>query len=112
MKTSIRFLSVTALTITTGLLIPVSAVLAGKHDHDHVEVRELLRRGEILPLAKVLEAVTVKVPGDVIEVELDREDANEGGGWEYKVKVLTPDGRVRKITLDARTGAVLKVKDD
>lgn len=87
-------------------ILPVSAVLAGKSDH--IEARELLRRGEIVPLAQILEVVAHRVPGDVIEVELERDD----GVWEYKVKVLTATGRVRKLTLDARNGAVLKIKDD
>lgn len=112
MKKIIRFRNVAALAMAAGLLSPGSSAFAGKHDQDHVEARELLRRGEILPLAKILEAATRKVPGDVIEVELDHEDADEGGRWEYKVKVLTPAGKVRKITLDARNAGVLKIKDD
>lgn len=75
---------------------------------DHVEARAALQRGEILPLVQILEQVRRREPGDVIEVELEREDE----GWEYDVKVLTPTGIVRKVTLDARTGAVLKVRDD
>lgn len=87
-------------------LSPVSTVLAGKDDH--VEARRLLQRGEILPLAQILKIVSNRVPGDVIEVELEREDR----GWEYDVKVLTATGLVRKITLNARNGAVVKIKDD
>ncbi|WP_454832201.1 PepSY domain-containing protein [Pseudoxanthomonas wuyuanensis] len=87
-------------------LLPATAVWAGKDDH--LEARELLKRGEILPLAHILDVVQARVPGDVIEVELDRDD----DGWEYKVKVLTPTGLVRKITLNARNGAVIKIKDD
>lgn len=86
--------------------VPVQHALAGKDDH--IEARELLQRGEIVPLARILDVVQQRVPGDVIEVELERED----GRWEYKVKVLTPTGRVRKLYLDARNGAVLKIKDD
>lgn len=75
---------------------------------DHVEARALLRAGKILPLSKILDTVRKHVPGDVIEVDLDHEDR----GWEYDVKVLTPKGRVMKVTLDARTGVVLRIKDD
>jgi uncharacterized membrane protein YkoI len=85
---------------------PVSIVLAG--NDDHVEARRLLQRGEILPLAQILEIAGSRVPGDVIEVELEHEDH----GWEYDVKVLTATGLVRKITLNARNGAVVKIKDD
>jgi len=77
-------------------------------DDDHVAARAALARGEILPLRSVLEIVQRRVPGDVIEVELDRED----DGWEYEVKVLTSTGRVREVTLNARTGAILEIEDD
>ncbi|KAF1695534.1 PepSY domain-containing protein [Pseudoxanthomonas daejeonensis] len=87
-------------------LVPAHHAMADKDDH--IEARELLQRGEILPLARILTVVQQRVPGDVIEVELERED----GRWEYKVKVLTPTGLVRKLYLDARNGAVLKIKDD
>ena len=94
--------------ILAALLAAVPAHHALADKNDHIEARELLKRGEIVPLERILEVVQQRVPGDVIEVELERED----GLWEYKVKVLTPTGRVRKLYLDARNGAVLKIKDD
>lgn len=94
-----------ALSVASAML-PVAAVKAD--DDDHLEARALLQRGEILPLVRILETVHERVPGDVIEVELERDD----GVWEYEVKVLTAAGRVRKVELDARNGTVLKIKDD
>ncbi len=88
------------------MALPMGSAFAGKDDH--VEARELLRRGEIVPLARILDAAQKRVPGDVIEVELERED----GVWEYKVKVLTSTGQVRKLYLDARNATVLRIKDD
>lgn len=75
---------------------------------DHIAARAALQRGEILPLNAVLDIALRAVPGDVIDVELDRED----DGWEYEIKVLTPTGRVREVTLNARTGAILEIEDD
>jgi uncharacterized membrane protein YkoI len=108
MKIISRFRSIAAplALVVVVALFPLSSALAGKDDH--VEARELLRRGEILPLDHILDIAQRRVPGDVIEIELEREDE----GWEYKVKVLTPTGLVRKITLNARNGAVVKIKDD
>lgn len=94
-----------ALSVASAML-PVAVVKAD--DDDHLEARALLQRGEILPLARILETVHERVPGDVIEVELERDD----GIWEYEVKVLTAAGRVRKVELDARDGTVRKIKDD
>lgn len=83
-----------------------SAVRADKSDH--VEARELLKRGEILPLSAILDAAARRVEGDVIEVELEHEEE----GWQYEVKVLTAAGEVRKLVLDARDARVLKIKAD
>ncbi|MGD2020700.1 MAG: peptidase M4, partial [Thiohalocapsa sp.] len=49
------------------------AAQAGPHDHDHDRARAALERGEVLPLAEILASVTAQVPGDVVEVELERE---------------------------------------
>lgn len=106
LPTRLRLVAAPLALIAAASLFPVTTALAGKDDH--VEARELLKRGEILPLAQILDVAQRRVPGDVIEVELDREDT----GWEYEVKVLTPTGQVRKITLNARNGAVVKIKDD
>lgn len=96
--------------VVAGLLCIVSPSLAvaGWDDDDHVAAREALRRGEILPLSRILVAVQRVVPGDVIEVELDRHH----GAWRYEVKVLTSTGRVREVKLDARTAAVQEIEDD
>lgn len=104
-KTPIHRVSVLLLAAALAVA-PACAATAG--EHDHVEARELLKRGQIVPLARILEAVRAKVPGDVVEVELERED----GAWQYEVKVLTPAGRVRKLYLDARNASVLRIKDD
>ncbi len=67
--------------------------------------REALLKGEIRPLTEVLKAVREKVPGDIIEIELDRED----GMWVYEVKVLPPSGRRKKLEIDARTLDIMKI---
>jgi uncharacterized membrane protein YkoI len=85
--------------------------LARADKDDHVEAQRLLAAGEILPLARVLEIVRREVPGPVIEVDLDRDD-DGATRWEYEVEVLMDSGVVRKVTLDARNGSVLKIKDD
>lgn len=64
-----------------------------------------MRRGEILPLTKILEIANRHVAGDVIEVEYK-------GGPKYEIKILTATGRVREVKLNARTGALLEIEDD
>lgn len=104
--TALQSSLVLALAAAFAAMAMAPPVTAGKHDH--VEARALLRAGKILPLSKILDTVRKRVPGDVIEVDLDHEDR----GWEYDVKVLTPQGRVMKVTVNARTGVVIGIKDD
>jgi uncharacterized membrane protein YkoI len=89
----------------------VASVVAGGDDKDgreHDAIRGALQRGEVLPLAKILAIAQEKVPGDVIEVELE----TERGTLIYEIKVLAQSGRVREIKIDARTGTVLTIEDD
>jgi len=97
------------LAVAAFVFVPTRA-MAWHDDHDdHVTARQLLQRGDILPLRRILEIVHARVPGDVIEVELEHSHHH---GWEYEVKVLTDKGRVREVKLDAGTGKVRKIEDD
>lgn len=74
-----------------------------KDDQD--QARQALERGEIRSLDEVLRAAREKVPGDVVKLDLKRDD----GRWLYKLKILTPQGRRREVKIDAGS---LKVVDD
>jgi len=72
-------------------------------DDDHERARAAMRAGEIMPLHALLERVAQRQPGQVVEVELERED----GMWVYEIKLLRPDGILLKLELDARDATVL-----
>lgn len=67
--------------------------------------QEAVARGQILPLAKVLAQVQAIQPGRVIEVELELDD----DVMVYEVELVTPDGRLIEMDLDAATGTVLEL---
>lgn len=75
----------------------------GGRDHD--DARDAYERGEALSLARILPLALRAVPGEVLEVELEREH----GALVYEIDILARDGWVRRVILDARTGAVLDV---
>lgn len=80
---------------------------ARSRDRDQDLARQALQRGEVLPIARILELVAQHQPGDVIEVQLDE----RRGRLEYEIRILTPQGRVRELVLDARTGAFVRFED-
>jgi uncharacterized membrane protein YkoI len=94
--------------LTLGVTLSYAEDDKSRHSREHEEIRAALQRGEVLPLARILAIAQEKVPGDVIEVELE----NEHGALIYEIKVLTETGRVREIKIDAREGKVLKIEDD
>lgn len=92
--------------ITLLLLAMAAAAAADPHDHDRA--RAALERGEVLPLAEILATVTAQVPGEVVEVELEREH----GAWVYELKVISPDGRMLEVLVDATAGRLLKQEEN
>jgi len=66
---------------------------------------QALKSGEIRPLTDVLAVAREKLPGEVIKIELDRDD----GVWVYEIKVLTDSGKRREIEINAQTLAVIKI---
>jgi uncharacterized membrane protein YkoI len=81
------------------------AARAGGKD-DHERARAAVLAGEVLPAQTVLERLRRSHPGQVLEIELERED----GRWIYEVKLLQADGQLLKLELDGLTADVLKLK--
>jgi len=70
--------------------------------------KRLLSEGRIRPLEEILDGVKSKVPGQLIEVELELDD----GAYVYDLKILGANGRVMEVETDAQTGSILKIEDD
>jgi hypothetical protein len=73
-------------------------------DRDHDRARDGVMSGRLLPLEAVLANVARNYPGYHIGVEGPYQ---QGGRWVYRIKWLTPDGRVLFIFADAETGQIL-----
>ena len=87
--------------ISAGLLTPV---LASSSDHD--QARAALASGEILPLSAIILKLEKDFPGQIVEVELEREN----GQWIYEIKLLQRDGYRQKLKVDAKSAAVISKK--
>lgn len=103
MKSALAFRrSIAAVMLTIAAVLPVQA----SDSRDHDRARHALEAGEIMPLKAILERVERDTPGQVIEVELERED----GRWIYEIKLLATGGSIMELEVDARDGKVLKRK--
>ncbi|NML18554.1 PepSY domain-containing protein [Azohydromonas caseinilytica] len=81
-----------------------TALLAHAGAGDHESARDAVQSGQALALPVLLERLQRTYPGQVLELELERDD----GRWVYQVKLLQPGGQVVKLAVDARTAEVLK----
>lgn len=95
-----------------GLLLAglLAAPIAQASDKDHERARQAVQAGQVMPLPAVLERLALTHPGQVLEVELDRERYNERDTWVYEIKLLQTDGQLLKLELDAKTAEVLRSK--
>jgi hypothetical protein len=75
-------------------------------ERDHERARAAVQAGQVLPLATLLQQLQRSHPGQVLEVELERDD----GRWIYELKLLQGGGQLLKLELDAATGQVLKAR--
>lgn len=73
---------------------------------DHDQARSALEAGEIRPIGEVLTMASAEVPGDVVEIELER----ERGRWIYELKIITPDGRLLEVEMDASDASLIEVE--
>jgi uncharacterized membrane protein YkoI len=90
------------------LLLSLLAAPALADRDDHERARRALQAGEILPLTEILAVAEAARPGRVIELELERED----GRWIYELELVTPEGRLYELEIDAASGAVLEIEHE
>lgn len=79
------------------LFMATTHATAAQHD----DVRREVTAGRFKPLADILSVVQRKYAGDVLDVELDR---NDQGRHIYEVRLLGGNGERREIHIDAVTG--------
>lgn len=107
-KAPFRLHDVLTVTLTLAMLGMAASQAHGESDHDRA--RKAVAAGEVLPLRVIVERVERDYPGQIMEVELER----EGAVWHYEIKLLRKGGALVKLKIDARDGTLLgsKERDD
>ena len=105
MKTSRILTIAVAGTIATAGLFAAGLASADSRMKQN-EVRQLRESGRILPMEDILARVRQLQPGQVVEVELERECDR----YVYEVKLIDDADRIHKFELDAGSGEVLKYR--
>ena len=106
MRSAAKGLKALVSMLTAVLILAVAPPVQASDSADHDRARRALEAGEILPLKTVLERLAHDVPGQVIEVELER----SGERWIYEIKLLRPGGSLVKLKVDARDGLLVPAR--
>ncbi|WP_295442777.1 PepSY domain-containing protein [uncultured Thiodictyon sp.] len=78
-------------------------------DQSYDRARRARASGQALTLEEIFKLATTRFPGRVVDAELESKD----GVFVYELKILNAKGRLIKVHLDARHGAILdKAEDD
>ena len=72
-------------------------------DSDQDRARKAMEQGQVLPLNAVLRTDKHECKGRVLDAQLSQ----GGRGWIYRVRVLTPDGQVADVAVDAQSGQIV-----
>ncbi|KRP59102.1 PepSY domain-containing protein [Pseudomonas trivialis] len=90
------------------VLLAFCSSLAAR-DLNQDEALALRQQGVILPLEQLLQQAMARHPGArLLEAELEKKH----GEYAYEVELVTTEGVVREIKLDATTGVLIKDKED
>lgn len=77
-----------------------SPLAAGDREPDADTIREWVEAGKVLPLEELLERHRERIPGRLLDLEVEREH----GRIVYELEVVDEQGQVHEIYLDAQTG--------
>ncbi|MES9959768.1 MAG: PepSY domain-containing protein [Sedimenticola sp.] len=80
------------------------AVLGDDDYYDHMQIRQLVEEGKLIPLEEILQKVGSGERVNILEVEIERED----GRYIYEIEMLGKDGRVWEMEIDAVTGETVE----
>lgn len=90
------------------LLLVMLAAGATPATAQREHMREHIRSGEIQPLDRLLPDIRRSHPGTFYDAE--GPIPGPGGDYRYRLKWMTPEGRIIWLDTDARTGEVLGVE--
>lgn len=101
-------ISIVLISIGLAVLLARAPAAADDDDITHDRARELMLQERIAPFETLRRQILQRFPGRIIDVELNDDD----GLLVYEFTVLTAQGRVLEVKVDARTGALIEVEED
>jgi uncharacterized membrane protein YkoI len=96
----------TAIALLSALAVFAAGARADE-GHDHDVARQAVERGEIKPLAEILQIVRDQLPGEIAGVKIER----KGGRLMYELRIVGAQGRLLEVHVDAATGKIGRTRE-
>ncbi len=77
-------------------------------DDDHDAVRDAVNSGRALSLAQLKRVVSERLPGEIVSVKVERENAR----LVYEFRILTANGHLVEAEVDAADGRILEIENE
>jgi uncharacterized membrane protein YkoI len=87
-----------------------AGVLADNEQSDHDLARKALLEGRIRPLTEITQVVQAKIPGEILSVQIEVDDRKRR--FVYEFDIITPEGKLKEVDVDAATATILKIEDE
>lgn len=74
----------------------------------HDDLSQLVKTGRIRPLSVLKAQVLAELPGELIDVRVDRDD----GRIIYEFRILRDSGRITEVEVEAASGRIVEVENE
>jgi uncharacterized membrane protein YkoI len=89
-------------------MLAATQARADRRGLEQDDLRRAVESGEARPLADIIAETRNKLPGEIVGVKIEKKEQSR---WVYEFRVIDRSGRLFEVHVDARSGAVERIRE-